>query len=152
MYDWDADPADIATIKAWFDTWSPLVEAVDFVPARPLFEERIVSFGTKMDVVEGLGNLETNQWRGVWPTIRDFRFATETLRVGTSPDRLFAIGICTWTSTGVHEDGSTFDRPGRATVAFARASTDAEWKGVHTHISLAPGTPQKSHGSRSAKS
>lgn len=151
-YDWNPPAADVAALRTWFDTWGPLVDAVDFVPARALFEPNVASFGTRMDVVEGLDNLEANQWRRVWPTIENFRFHTEGIRVGVSPDGLMAMGLCAWSSTGRHEEGSAFERPGRATVVFARPNREAVWKGIHTHISLNPGTPQVSHGKRPAKS
>ena len=151
-FTWDVPEEDRAAIERWFATWSDQVAAVDFAPAMDLFADNIASFGTHMDVVEGLEALATNQWRNVWPTIEEFRWRLETLKVGVSPDRLFAIGIIAFSSTGIAADGSRFDRPGRGTVAFARPATDAPWKGVHTHVSLNPGTPQKSHGARPAKS
>ncbi|NQW12404.1 MAG: nuclear transport factor 2 family protein [Alphaproteobacteria bacterium] len=151
-FTWDVPAEDRATIRAWFATWGTQVADVDFAPAKALFEDNIASFGTHMDVVEGLDHLADRQWRSVWPAIEDFRWNLETLKVGVSPDRLFAIGIVTFASTGLHADGSRFDRPGRATVAFARSSTDDPWKGVHTHVSLNPGTPSPSHGKRPAKS
>ena len=151
-FTWNTPEEDRAAIERWFATWSGQVADVDFAPAMDLFADNIASFGTHMDVVEGLQALADNQWRKVWPTIEDFRWNLETLKVGVSPDRLFAIGIITFSSTGIAEDGSRFDRPGRGTVAFARSSVDGDWAGVHTHISLNPGTPQKSHGARPAKS
>lgn len=151
-FTWNTPEEDRAAIERWFATWSGQVADVDFAPAMDLFADNIASFGTHMDVVEGLQALADNQWRKVWPTIEDFRWNLETLKVGVSPDRLFAIGIITFSSTGIAEDGSRFDRPGRGTVAFARSSVDGDRAGVHTHISLNPGTPQKSHGARPAKS
>ena len=35
-------------------------------------------------------------------------------------DRLFAIGMGVFHSTGYHEDGTPYDRPGRTTVALSR--------------------------------
>ncbi|MFX4221263.1 MAG: YybH family protein [Thalassobaculum sp.] len=151
-FTWNMPEEDRAAIEEWFATWSGRVAAVDFVPAMALFEDAIASFGTHMDVIEGLDRLADNQWRNVWPTIEDFRWNLETLKVGVSPDRRFAIGVITFSSTGIAEDGTRFDRPGRGTVAFARPAVDSAWKGVHTHVSLKPGTPQKSHGRRPAKS
>lgn len=151
-FTWDKPEEDRAAIERWFAAWSGQVAEVDFAPALELFEENIASFGTHMEVVEGLQALADNQWRNVWPTIEDFRWNLETLKVGVSPDRLFAIGIIAFSSTGIAEDGSRFDRPGRGTVAFARTAVGDVWSGVHTHISLTPGTPQKSHGDRPAKS
>ncbi len=95
---------------------------------------------------------EDEQWRAVWPTIEDFRFHSEGLKVGVSPDRLMAVGLCRWSSRGRHQDGTGFTRPGRATVVFARPAPDRPWQAIHTHISLNPNTPQRSHGQRPAKS
>jgi ketosteroid isomerase-like protein len=43
-----------------------------------------------------------------------------------------------------------FDRPGRATIVLAR-QPDGRWLGVHSHMSLARGVPQDSHGKRKVK-
>ena len=151
-YDWNPPEDDLEALRRWFERWGRLVAAVDFVPARALFDDGVAGFGTHMDVVEGLDRLEAEQWRRVWPTIEDFRFHSESLKAGVSPDRLMAIGLCPWSSIGRHDDGTAFARPGRATVVFARATTEDPWKGIHTHISLNPGTPQRSYGDRPAKS
>jgi len=67
-----------------------------------------------------------------------------------SPDGAMAVAITPWTSTGFHGDGSTFDRPGRATIVLAK-QPDGRWLGVHSHMSLARGVPQDSHGRRVVK-
>lgn len=151
-FNWNPAPEDVATVKAWLAAWQPCVQNVDFVPARRLFADNIASFGTHMDVVEGREALERNQWRNVWPTIDDFAWDFDNMRIGLSPDRLLAFLITTWTSDGFHEDGAQFDRPGRSTAILSRAGLDAEWLGVHTHFSLHPGTPRRSHGQRPARS
>ena len=152
QFNWTPAPEDVGTVKAWLGTWQPCVRNVDFVPARALIADNVVSFGTHMDVVEGREALEQNQWRGVWPTIDDFAWDFENMRIGVSSDRLMAFLITTWTSSGFHEDGSHFDRPGRTTIILSRAGLAAPWRAVHTHLSLHPGTPQRSHGKRDAMS
>ncbi|PPR63154.1 MAG: hypothetical protein CFH10_00604 [Alphaproteobacteria bacterium MarineAlpha4_Bin2] len=137
---------DYASIKTWFDTWSGYVASVDYEAARQMFDEDLVAFGTWMDVVEGRETVIENQWMSIWGTIKEFRFLTETLQVRISPDRLFAIAVLIWDSTGFHEDGSSYPRPGRATVGMRRVSLGAPWMGVHTHLSLNRGVPQKSFG------
>ena len=114
--------------------------------ALELFENDVESFGTWMDVVEGLDQLKINQWENIWPTISRFKFLTETLFIQLSPDKLFANSILTWTSLGYYQDGITFDRSGRATVTLKRSSLNSEWKGIHTHFSLNRGVPQQSFG------
>lgn len=141
-----------AELTAWFDEWGGYVAAVDFVAARPLFDAGVVGFGTRMEYVSGLEDLEQQQWRSVWPTIADFRFLTDRLISGVSPDGRLAYGLVPWNSTGFHEDGSVFERPGRATVLFTCDVPGEPWRAIHTHISLDPGTPQRSYGSRPATS
>jgi ketosteroid isomerase-like protein len=135
-------------LRIWFTQWAEYVRARDFESARALFHPDVIGFGTHMRVVSGLDNLERDQWRSVWGTIEDFVFLTDDLHASVSGDGLQAWAVVPWSSTGFLEDGSTFDRPGRATVIFVRDSVDDEWQAVHTHISLAPGTPQRSFGRR----
>lgn len=66
-----------------------------------------------------------------------------------SDDQSMAVVIAPWTSTGFHQDGSRFDRPGRATIVFHRSGEG--WLGVHSHLSLNRGVPQASHGNRPVK-
>lgn len=147
-----ADSPDHDSIAAWFARWSPLVADVDFVPARALFAEDVVAFGTFQHHLRGLDALEAEQWRQVWPTIEGFRFEIDTLVSQVSPDRLMAFGAIMWSSTGIGEDGSRFDRPGRCTAVLRRDSPEAPWLGVHTHFSLGRGVPQRSHGGRTPRS
>ncbi len=141
---------DRAAIKAWFDRWGAHVAAKEFTPARDLFGAEALGFGTWMDYVEGLDALEARQWRSVWPTIRDFHHRTDdSLHVTVSPDRLQAVGLVLWTSTGFGEDGTPFERPGRTTAVFVRSSVGGDWRCIHTHVSLARGVPQQSFGPQS---
>ncbi len=146
-----ASPEQYAEIKAWFDEWGGYVAAVDFESARPLFHPEVVGFGTYMEYVRGLDALEQQQWRSIWGTIADFRFLTDRLICGVSSDGLQAWGIVPWNSTGFHEDGASYERPGRATVLFLREATGRPWRAIHTHISLSPGTPQRSYGQLTTK-
>jgi ketosteroid isomerase-like protein len=141
-----------AAIRNWFSSWGDMVANVDFVSARALFHEDVIGFGTYMDVVRGLDRLESQQWRSIWPTIEGFTFLVDQLVVDVSEDGKQAYGIVPWTSTGFHEDGTSYVRPGRATVLFKRNAVTDPWRAIHTHISLAPGTPQKSFGNRPEKS
>ncbi len=140
----------MAALRAWFEEWNGSIDAVDYEAARRLFHPDVVGFGTHMRIVHGLENLEREQWRNVWATITDFRFAVEELEGGVSEDGKLAWAMVPWTSTGFHEDGTPFDRPGRATVIFVRDDAQAPWRAIHTHISLAPGVPQRSYGHHAA--
>jgi ketosteroid isomerase-like protein len=108
----------------------------------------VASFGTRADIVTGLDRLQRNQWEGIWPNIAGFRVDLDSVRGGGNGAA--AWGIAVWASTGFHEDGTSFHRPGRATVALERRKTsaapDGEWLAVHTHFSLNPGTPPRTFG------
>lgn len=133
---------DRAAIETWFRTLEACVRAIDYARARDIFASDVVAFGTRAEVVEGLDLLEANQWRGVWPTIRDFTFDLGQLHWGWSGDAGWAITV--WTSTGFHPDGARFPRPGRATITFERR--EDRLLAVHSHFSLSPGIPQRSSG------
>ncbi|MCC7276319.1 MAG: nuclear transport factor 2 family protein [Alphaproteobacteria bacterium] len=140
------DTADHRSVADWFDRWTALVRAVDFGAARTMFEPSVVGFGTHADIVTGIDALETGQWRQIWPNISDFRFLTDRLHTDMSPDRLLAVAVLPWTSTGYDIEGRPFRRGGRATVALRRTALDAPWRGVHTHLSLNRGTPDRTFG------
>lgn len=137
-----APPGTVEAIRAWFGALERCVRGVDYATARGLFAPDVVAFGTRAEVVSGLDRLQEQQWSGVWPLIADFTFDLAQLHVGAGGDLAWA--AVPWTSTGFHEDGTPFPRPGRATVAFARR--DGRWLATHTHFSLNPGTPQRSYG------
>ncbi len=146
------DPEDHAKVVAWFRDLSAHVRAVDFVAARPLFAEDFLAFGTFSDFVYGREHTEQNQWRRVWGTIDGFIFRLEEVKALVSPDRLFAVGLGIWDSTGYAPDGSPFDRRGRTTVSLARKAVGDPWVATHTHMSLFRGTPDVSHGHKPARS
>lgn len=129
-------------IREWFQTLERCVRQVDYQTARQTFAPDVLSFGTRADVVAGLDALVANQWSGIWPNIRDFTINLDQLHWGTSAD--LAWGIVTWDSTGFHRNGTSFPRPGRATVIFERRH--GRWLAIHTHFSLFPGTPPSTHG------
>ncbi len=142
---------DLQAIKGWYTHLAELVRAVDFVPARDLVVEDFIAFGSITDFMVGREVAEQNQWRKVWTTIDDFRFRDD-IRALVSPDRLFAVGLAIFDSTGYNQDGSTFSRPGRATASFIRAKVGDPFVCNHSHMSLFRGTPPLSYGSRPAKS
>jgi len=146
------DGNDRDSVAAWIDAWGAEVAAVDMAAARQRFAADVSAFGTHADVVTGLDRLQAEQWSAIWPAIEDFRFLTDELQVLISPDRLQAVAVVGWSSTGIAADGSRFDRPGRATVVLRRDALDQRWLGVHTHFSLGRGVPQNTYGSRSGHS
>jgi ketosteroid isomerase-like protein len=142
------DEDDLARIRAWFERLAEHVRAVDFAGARPLFAEDMIAFGTFSDFVSERDAVEQAQWRNVWPFIEGFRWRPNAVRGIVSPDRLAATGMAVWDSTGFHQDGKPFERPGRATVALARQRIGADWVAQHTHFSLFRGVPGQSFGKR----
>lgn len=143
---------DKDTIKAWYDEWGGYVASVDVQSARRLFSDDVLGFGTFMDFVEGIDALADNQWTSIWPTIKEFRFRTEVLRVSVSHDRSHAVGIVPWESTGFDAQGTPYDRPGRATAVLVRESLTTPWLGIHTHFSLFPKEVKLSFGTRQSAS
>jgi ketosteroid isomerase-like protein len=138
---------DDAAVRNWFRELETQVRAVDFAAARHLFRDDFIAFGTFSDFVELQPEIEQKQWRNVWPTIDGFVWR-EDIRVLVSPDRLFAVGLAVFDSTGYNPDGSTFPRPGRATVSMVRGATDEPFVANHTHMSLFRGTPERSYGNK----
>ncbi len=134
---------DRRSVVAWLETWAGHVRAVDYAAARPLFAKDLLGFGSHEPVMRGLAEVEARQWRIIWPHTRGFRFRTEELVLVVSADRRLATVMVPWESTGCDPaSGEPFDRPGRATIVLERTDPDAPWQGLHTHFSLAPGTPR----------
>ena len=98
----------------------------------------MLGFGTATARVEGLDDLIERQWRRVWPETDGFRFDLSAFQYQVSRDGCLAAIMAPWSSTGYDRDGSTFVRPGRATVVLTRASAGDPRKAVHTHLSLNP--------------
>lgn len=142
---------DLEAVRNWFLQLADYVRAVDFVPARKLFRDDFIAFGTIADFVDGQPETERNQWRHVWPSIDDFTWRDD-IRALVSPDRLFAVGLAVFDSTGYNEDGTTFKRSGRATVSFIRSGVGEPLVSNHTHMSLFRGTPPISHGKKTPAS
>jgi ketosteroid isomerase-like protein len=136
-------------ILAWLDTFSGFVREVDYAGARPMWHPEVLAFGTYNDVIQGLETAIATQWDNVWPRTAQFAFNLAGTHVLASADGAMAVAVTPWTSTGYAQDGAAFDRPGRATMVFARDG--AGWRCVHSHMSLNRGVPQASHGSRPVK-
>jgi ketosteroid isomerase-like protein len=133
----------------WLETFSGYVREVDYASARPLFHPDVLAFGTHRDVIPGLAEWQAAQWDNIWPKTTDFRFDTKAAHVLVSADGTMATVAAPWTSTGYHQDGSKFDRPGRATMVFHKQ--DGAWLCTHSHMSLNRGVPQQSFANRPVK-
>jgi ketosteroid isomerase-like protein len=138
---------DVALIRRWFRTLQVCVQTVDFAGSRPLFAD-IITFGSFTAFTMGREATEQEQWRHVWGHIDQFRWRLDDLRTIISGDRLTAVGMAVFESTGYTEGGKAFDRPGRATVVLGRQAVGDEWVAQHTHVSLFPGTPSRSFGTK----
>jgi ketosteroid isomerase-like protein len=134
------DPA--AAVRQWFALLDRYCATVDYEGGESIFAPDTIAFGTKARVVSGLEHVRKNQWEGIWPNIRDFKVQLEEVRGGG--DKRWAWGVTTWTSTGFDREGKPYFRPGRATVILERL--EERWLAVHSHFSLAPGTPQETFG------
>jgi ketosteroid isomerase-like protein len=131
------EPID-TSVREWIRAWGADVAAVDLATARTRFSPDVVAFGTYAEVVYGLDDLESQQWRNVWPNIEGFSFRVDELVVLASPDGCQAVAVVPWDSIGRDDAGESFARPGRATVVLRRDTPDSKWFGVHTHFSLVP--------------
>jgi ketosteroid isomerase-like protein len=120
--------------REFLEAMQACVRAVDYARARPLFADDVVAFGTYATVVTGRDRLEHNQWRNIWGTIRDFTFDLSSLHCLGSADAVCV--VVAWDSTGTRPDGSTFARPGRATLLLQPRA--GRWVATHSHFSLAP--------------
>ena len=146
----EAGAATRDTFVCWLETFSGYVRDVDYAAARPLFHPDALAFGTHRDIISGLAAWQSTQWDNVWPKTSDFRFDTAITRVLVSSDETMATVIAPWTSTGYSQDGTPFDRPGRATMIFQKV--DGAWLCTHSHMSLNRGVPQQSFANRPVKS
>jgi catechol 2,3-dioxygenase-like lactoylglutathione lyase family enzyme/ketosteroid isomerase-like protein len=125
----------LAPLRAWLEALQRCVRAGDFESGRALCAPGLIAFGTVAPFVEGLEAVMQQQWRRVWPNIRDFTIRLDDLRGEVDGDRAWV--AARWDSLGLRADGSTFPRPGRLTIQFRRQ--DGAWLATHTHFSLSPG-------------
>ena len=137
---------DLARVKAWFERLSEHVRAVDFAGAHPLFADDMIAFGTFENFIAGRERVEAAQWRSVWGVTSGFRYRMDDIRAIVSADRLTAIGLGVFDSTGYHRDGTAYALPGRTTAAFSRRAIGEDWVADHTHMSLFRDVPSVSFG------
>jgi ketosteroid isomerase-like protein len=124
----------IAPLRRWLTEWAARVRARDFAGGRAMCAPDIIAFGTRADVVAGIDRVHDEQWRHVWPVIRDFTVRVDEARGAIAGDTAWV--AAPWDSRGVRPDGSTYARPGRLTIVLERR--DGRWLAVHTHFSLSP--------------
>ena len=122
----------------WLKKWERLINATDFAGARPLFSEQVVSFGTFAEILNGLDELESEQWRVIWPTIADFTFQEPKIFCFDDASGIAGI-IALWRSKCRRKDGGWYLRKGRATLILKQER--GELRCIHSHLSMEPGIP-----------
>ena len=127
-------PDELEPLWEWLRQWQGCVRAGDFEGGRALCAPEMLAFGTRAEVADGLDAVVENQWRHVWPVIRDFTVKIDEARGAIVADSAWV--AAPWDSLGTRQDGTTFRRPGRLTIAFQRRA--GRWLAVHTHFSLSP--------------
>jgi ketosteroid isomerase-like protein len=128
-------------ITDWLREFEAACRGRDFDTGRRMFADDAVAFGTYATAVRGLDNIEREQWRNVWPRIREFRFEARPA-IHSAGD---AAWIATeWSSEATAPDGRPFRRPGRGTFVLARR--DGRWLCGHSHVSLLPTQSESAHG------
>jgi ketosteroid isomerase-like protein len=122
----------------WLRQWESMINAADFAGARQLFSRDVVSFGTLTGFMSGLQELETLQWRKIWPTIKDFKFDDPIILLAGeySPSILI---VSLWHSRGKTAEGGWYDRKGRATLVLKLENGLLVC--CHSHLSMDPGIP-----------
>lgn len=130
----ETDGDGFAQVREWLRALQACVRTRDFDGGRRLCAPDTIAFGTVADFVEGVDQVMERQWRRVWPNIRDFTIRIDEARGAVQGDEAWV--AAPWDSRGVRPDGTTFPRPGRLTVVFARRQ--GRWLAVHTHFSLTP--------------
>ena len=138
-----AMPTPPAEIARWISEFQTAVRARDFAAGRALFASDAVAFGTFAAAVSGLDNIEREQWRQIWPRIRDFTLEPDATVRASGDSAWIAAG---WTTEATAPDGRPFRRPGRATFVLERRG--GRWVAVHSHVSLMPSQSDEVHGKK----
>ncbi|HYB44629.1 MAG TPA: nuclear transport factor 2 family protein [Candidatus Methylomirabilis sp.] len=133
-------PPDNSVLE-WLQQFEAACRGRDFAAGRRLFAGDAVAFGTWATAVSGLDRIEHEQWRNVWPRIREFRFELPPIAEAAGDSGWVA---AEWSSDATGPDGRPFKRRGRATFVLARG--DGRWRCVHSHVSLLPSQSESAHG------
>jgi len=121
--------------RIWLEEMQACVRAVDYARCGAIVADDVVGFGSKATMVVGKAALEEEQWRQVWPNIRNFTFLVDQMHCGSGGVAVVWI-CCPCASERRDADGCWVARPGRMTTVLERRG-DA-WLAVHTHHSEAP--------------
>jgi ketosteroid isomerase-like protein len=129
----------------WLREFETACRGRDFEAGRRMFANDAVAFGTWAMAVHGLDNIVREQWRNVWPRIRNFTIDAKPVVRADGDTAWIAAG---WSSEATGPDGKPFTRPGRATFILGRR--EGRWLCVHSHVSLQPTQSESAHGKLSA--
>ena len=125
----------------WLREFEAACRGRDFDAGRRMFADDAVAFGTWAMAVHGLDNIVREQWRNVWPRIRNFTIDAKPVVRADGDTAWIAAG---WSSEATGPDGKPFKRPGRATFILERRG--GHWLCVHSHVSLQPTQSESAHG------
>jgi ketosteroid isomerase-like protein len=126
-------------IRHWLEDFAAAVRNRDFAAGRALFAEHVFAFGTRADRIEGLADLEADQWRPIWNSTRAYHFDHDAATIDVSGEMAWV--AITWHSQGKDAAGTWYDRFGRATYILRRVQ--GAWVAVHSHHSINPGRGSK---------
>jgi hypothetical protein len=140
---------DAVPLRGWLERFASAVRARDPSAAAPLFQPQAIGFGSVARVTTSLDELQSQQWATIWPRSTAFTFEADPW-IALSSDGCTVVIAAQWTSTGYHETGESYDRPGRCTLVLLRSSRSTPWLAAHTHFSLAPGIPPVTFRPRSS--
>ncbi len=131
-------------VASWLERFAACVRERRYTDARKLFSEHVVGFGTTARRVTDLDELELRQWRPIWEASKDFHFELAELR--TFDGEHVLVAAVPFRSVGYDASSMPYSRPGRATLVLAQTSEGL--MAVHSHFSLDPGVPTKTHAPR----
>ena len=112
------------------------VRDLNFEGVRDLIPDDGIYFGSVAPVARGYEELKENQFKHVWPNVRDFTILPDSISVKSSGSQAWA--TCLFES-GVADPSDQTKRRGRMTFVFELRNGD--WIMVHSHDSLYPVTP-----------
>jgi len=124
----------VARATKWLRLWERQINEGDYQGARDLFSPNVLSFGTIAPEMKGLEQLESRQWRIVWPAIRDFSFGEPAILAPSAGSDV--VVIASWNSLG--RDGRQwYARRGRCTLVLREEAGGLRC--IHSHFSMEPG-------------
>lgn len=133
-------------IIAWLRGFSRCVNEKNYEAGKQFFDDVHMCFGSfSTKLIRTLDDLVEMQWKMIWPNIRNFEYDLSSLVIETCDCDSLACAIVPYKSVGYNNSGISFNRSGRATIILKWSKNKNKWLSVHSHHSLAPGTPVDTH-------